>query len=325
MSVEPLLTICIPTYRRPVFLSECLKGLSSEDLSGVEVIARDNCSDDETESVLKSFLAALPLRYEIAQSNEGPERNFERLIRSARGRYVWLLGDDDLVVPGAVAHIKKYLLDGSPLLLQLGYIQGSSSLEPRFDVRPCIPESGTLCVEDLASYIAAQPNVSVLFAFISSFVFLRSCWLQGASAERWYGTHYVHMYQMHAAMVRVGCFGISTLAQPGVIARGEISNAITAKLGEIMWLDARTLADLACSIYGNSPAIGKALGIVFRRTYRWRTICSVLAQTQKSLDPRTRTALIRLGYSPIKLRLATLLGHAPLRRFALTLAKALQR
>lgn len=321
MSTTPLLTICIPTYRRVDYLSQCLDGLAKEDLSDVEIIIRDNDSGDETESVLRGYQATMMrLRYEISVINEGPDRNFGKLLGMATGDYAWLLGDDDVVTPGSVAAIKQELRTRQPLLLQLGYIQGSSTLEHLHTVSPVragVNDRGSLV--DIATYVEAQPNVSLLFAFISSFVFKRSCWDHGEAAEKWYGSNYVHLYQMHSALATAASPTVAHLDRPGVVARGNIPNYITANVGGIMWLDACTLADVCRTIYGSDPAIRRAFSRVFHKTYSLRTIASVLAQTGKPIDELTASALTCLGFSRLQLQLAAWLGRPFLRNIALTL------
>jgi abequosyltransferase len=321
MTSTPLLTICIPTFNRVGYLSECLDSLAGQDLSNVEIIVRDNASADDTANALRRYQEILGLRYEIAVVNEGADRNFGKLLCMATGTYVWLLGDDDVVTPGSVAAIKECLSSQQPLLLQLGYIQGSSTLKPLHVVTAAASTAygARSPRQEIASYIEAQPNTSLLFAFISSFVFKRSCWDVGDAAEKWYGSNYVHMYQIHTALAASHHPKISRLDAPGVIARGNIQNIITAKVGEIMWLDARTLAHISASVYADDPAIKRAFGTVFRKSYSLRTISSVLAQTGKAIDDRTASALISLGFSRFQLQLATWIGKPFLRNFALTL------
>ena len=319
---QPLLSICIPTYKRPSYLAECLDALTREDLSGVEILVRDNGSHDDTESVLRRYQVALGLRYEMGEVNEGPDRNFGRVLRMATGSYVWLLGDDDVVTTGSVTAIKRELLARKPLLLQVGFIQATSTLKPLQQVSPIrAGQDDQGKVLNKAAYIEAQPNVSLLFAFMSSFVFSRSCWDYGETAEKWYGTLYVHVYQIHSALAASQSPRIAHLAEPGVFARGNVPNSVTANVGEIMWLDARTLANLCRTVYGNDPAFQCAFSRVFQKVYSLRTITSVLAQTGKAIDEPTASALAYLGFSPLKLKLAAYLGQPFLRNFALALAR----
>jgi len=106
----PILSIAVPTYRRAHWLRRCLtEVLAQADLlppGAVEVVVSDNASPDDTPAVLADLAAHHPaLRVHRNPVNIGPEANFRLLRDRARGEYLWLLGDDDIVLPGAVAGV----------------------------------------------------------------------------------------------------------------------------------------------------------------------------------------------------------------------------
>jgi len=110
MDNKPLLTISIPTYNRSNYLAETLKQLDSE-LAGcergkVEVVVSDNASQDATESVVKGFIeAGLELRYLRNNQNIGSDANIAQCFNLAKGSYVLILGDDDLLVDGGLSDL----------------------------------------------------------------------------------------------------------------------------------------------------------------------------------------------------------------------------
>ncbi|HEX2825370.1 MAG TPA: glycosyltransferase family 2 protein [Burkholderiales bacterium] len=111
---SPLLTLAIPTWNRAGFLAANLAQIESE-LSGVapglvEVIVSDNCSPDETPEVVRDAAArGLPVRYVRNERNLGWALNFAQAFDLARGKYVLLLGDDDLFVDGALRLVVERL------------------------------------------------------------------------------------------------------------------------------------------------------------------------------------------------------------------------
>jgi glycosyltransferase involved in cell wall biosynthesis len=73
------------------------------------LIISDNASVDETSSVAQDCAArGLCLRYIRNPQNIGPDANFLQCFEQARGKYVWLFSDDDLIVPGGLAKILSY-------------------------------------------------------------------------------------------------------------------------------------------------------------------------------------------------------------------------
>jgi abequosyltransferase len=108
---RPLLTIAIPTYNRAWCLRELLPVLADQlkDEPRAELIISDNASPDETPSVVQEFVArGLPLRYIRNTQNIGADANFLQCFEQARGKYVWIFSDDDLIVPGGLAKILTY-------------------------------------------------------------------------------------------------------------------------------------------------------------------------------------------------------------------------
>jgi glycosyltransferase involved in cell wall biosynthesis len=111
-----LLTIAIPTYNRAAYLDTCLSHISQQ-LCGyeslVEIIVSDNCSSDNTIEVAQSFFnGSIDFRYIRNDENIGPDRNFVQCFTLAKGKYVLLLGDDDILLDGALAKIIAILQKG---------------------------------------------------------------------------------------------------------------------------------------------------------------------------------------------------------------------
>ena len=104
---QPLLSICIPTYNRAKYLNQTLKEIvrQAHDINRpdlLEIYVSDNCSSDDTPSIIKKCQESYPLVYNRNKKNIGPDGNFVNCFQKARGKYIWLLGDDDLIEDNAV-------------------------------------------------------------------------------------------------------------------------------------------------------------------------------------------------------------------------------
>jgi|GEM_PF-1839090 len=111
---ETLLSICIPTYNRLIELKVTLKFLLFEiednHLVNVEVIISDNCSDDGTLPYLEQLKVDHPcLNVNINAENIGMIPNWKKAINLATGKYVWLLGSDDIIIPGTLPTLIREL------------------------------------------------------------------------------------------------------------------------------------------------------------------------------------------------------------------------
>jgi hypothetical protein len=113
MTARPLLSICIPTFNRAGFLRVMLEALLPQvaDLGpSVEVWVSDNGSTDRTTEVVEQARTLGPVNYHTNEENLGPLANIVLpATRLAAGEYVWLLGDHNLVLPGAVARVLERL------------------------------------------------------------------------------------------------------------------------------------------------------------------------------------------------------------------------
>lgn len=108
MPSSPLLTIAIPTYNRCTYLSELLESLLSQlsKEGRVELIVSDNASTDQTSKVVQHYRdRGFEIQYLRNSANLGPDGNFIQCIKRASGRYVWIFGDDDILLPGSLAKI----------------------------------------------------------------------------------------------------------------------------------------------------------------------------------------------------------------------------
>lgn len=110
MPNSPILTIAIPTRNRSFFLDQNLRQLKKETQdveSGlIEIIVSDNCSTDDTQSVVNSTIEdGLPVCYIRNTVDIGWGNNFLQCFDLARGTYVLILGDDDFFVDGALSKL----------------------------------------------------------------------------------------------------------------------------------------------------------------------------------------------------------------------------
>jgi glycosyltransferase involved in cell wall biosynthesis len=111
-SMKPLLTIAIPTYNRARNLRELLSLLFDQLATEprVELIVSDNASSDETPAVIEEFRQlGHSFRYIRNETNTGPDGNILQCFEQARGKYVWIFGDDDILAADAIGVVTTCL------------------------------------------------------------------------------------------------------------------------------------------------------------------------------------------------------------------------
>ncbi|HWP26987.1 MAG TPA: glycosyltransferase [Xanthobacteraceae bacterium] len=108
--MNPLVTIAIPTYNRASLIKDAVTRALAQTYSNIEVLVSDNASTDNTLEVLKS-ISDPRLRIVRNPSNVGHVANFNNCIREARGEYLVIVPDDDIItetfVERAVDLIRK--------------------------------------------------------------------------------------------------------------------------------------------------------------------------------------------------------------------------
>ena len=109
MTEPPVLSICIPTYRRPHHLKNCLSAIAGqviEQKGKVQIVISDNFSNDATREVVESSPARPFIKYHCNPENIGGNRNIELCLKVlAEGKFAWVIGDDDIIRGSSVAKV----------------------------------------------------------------------------------------------------------------------------------------------------------------------------------------------------------------------------
>lgn len=149
----------------------------------LDVVVSDNASTDNTEAVVKA--SGLPIVYHRNASNIGFGKNLLNATgRLAKGEYVWVIGDDDFILPGGIARILESITAAPDIdyhYVNFGWIGPQLRSRLIHQVAPIIPGfllENLQCdirewrrlpkLEDLTTLPGKNP--SALFSGIFSFV-----------------------------------------------------------------------------------------------------------------------------------------------------------
>ncbi len=76
----------------------------------IQLIISDNCSSEDLKSCCEKYQSqGLQLLYHRNETNIGPDGNFDWCFHHAEGKYVWILGSDDIPVKGLLGRIVNIL------------------------------------------------------------------------------------------------------------------------------------------------------------------------------------------------------------------------
>ena len=225
-----LLSICLPTFNRLPYLKELLAALLPQVKSlphgDVEVLVSDNKSTDGTADFCVT-LDYSSFRFWSNTENIGGDRNFLKCIREARGEYVWLIGDDDILPDRAVERVVQFLKTYNPALLISADINGVDGL----------------IYENYRTALTALPeDFAIRHTLISANVFKRECFdMPFATSKLW--TQYAHMFGVIEGMrdERIGVISRIVEVRPVRPDFAEFPSCLCVKQAVYLWYLARKL------------------------------------------------------------------------------------
>lgn len=164
MSKKPLLTIAIPTYNRSSCLARLLDSIIQQDNycpDELEVIICDNASADETETIAKSGLDKIKnSTYHLNEENLGMDGNFKKCFELSNGKYLWMIGDDDLIVKDGISKVLS-IIKARPSLDMI-YVNSAANTELKHDT-----DTRSSFFSNDVGFIS---DVKIMFTFISGMI-----------------------------------------------------------------------------------------------------------------------------------------------------------
>lgn len=169
----PLLAITIPTYNRGELLGILLDSIARDFPQwppDLELVVLDNASTDDTQAqVQKHIDAGIPVRFILNASNIGMDGNLAACFDATTAKYMWQIGDDEVMHAGACRYVLDFARSHDFGLLHIesvGFIKGQQSEQ----LARRIPES--IDVHPLTS-IQIFRRANIYLTFISANVINR--------------------------------------------------------------------------------------------------------------------------------------------------------
>ena len=115
---NPTVSFVIPCYRLAHLLPQCINSILSQTYRDFEILIMDDCSPDDTPAVARSFTDPR-VQHIRNDPNLGHLHNYNKGIRLARGKYIWLISADDYLRKPYVLERYVRLMDQHP---NVGYV-----------------------------------------------------------------------------------------------------------------------------------------------------------------------------------------------------------
>lgn len=104
----PLVSVCIGTYNREQYISECLDSVYGQTYKNIEVVVVDDASTDRTVEIVRSYK---PTKLIVLKKNSGIcSHTRNRAIRESSGEYIALLDSDDAWYPKKIELQLEFML-----------------------------------------------------------------------------------------------------------------------------------------------------------------------------------------------------------------------
>lgn len=198
---QPWLTVLIPTYRRPMLLKQAIESVLTQQHTDCcwELLIVDNEPYDGRPNATEALIRRIDdprILYYRNSENLRPGDNFNRGFQLARGKWVTMLHDDDLLIANTLKNMGNLIrayekLDGKPLGAILAqYVQF------KYDEKK--EAVSNLDIPGVNSYFSTQPTNYYLFKLTHANV-LATAHIGGSIPSN--GATY-----LRAAMLEVGGF-----------------------------------------------------------------------------------------------------------------------
>lgn len=128
-----VLSVIVPTYKRPQLLKKTIESIVSQEIDfDYEIVIVDNEGQESlqrstTEDVVVHFENA-PILYAQNRKNISSTDNWNMCLALARGKWICMVHDDDVLLPGCLKEMQK-MLENNPHIEFLGCKNYSFSVE----------------------------------------------------------------------------------------------------------------------------------------------------------------------------------------------------
>ena len=216
---NPLLSICVPTYKQPDRLGKLLESISKQFNNRIELIICDDNLDETTKKVVQNYQKLIPIKY-IHRKSKGIDTALLELLQAASGDFVWWVGDD-VFLPNAIADVLR-IIDSYQEIVFL-WVNSIDESDPS---RLTFPIRGLKIFEDRNQLIEYDVG---LLGFITATIFKRAAVISSIpESQKVIGSSFFSLYIILTAISSRGVCAL--LGEP-------CFESLPKPSGEVRWYD----------------------------------------------------------------------------------------
>lgn len=192
----------------------------------VEVLISDNASPDNTEEIVSGFKKQFPqINYIRNEENIGPDANFLQCYKRARGKFVLLLGDDDLIVENSLRSLLAFL-EGAGKECSLVFLNHVLFEREFVSLEHCsnpfLEKTDSYITSDKIKFMEAAKHQ---LTYMSAFLLQRDAFESVSEPEKYSDTSFMHTcIVFEATKDENSVFGI--FGQPFVAQDATVENTV---------------------------------------------------------------------------------------------------
>lgn len=108
-----LVSLILPCYNHEKYISDCLNSLCAQTYQNIEILITDDCSRDDSFSVLQSWQQQLEQRFcrvsiRKNEENQGVVKTLNSMLADCKGDYIKVLATDDMLLPDAIEKMVSF-------------------------------------------------------------------------------------------------------------------------------------------------------------------------------------------------------------------------
>ena len=193
------LSIAIPVYNFGEFLPQTLDSIVNQaQEENVEVLVFDGGSTDDTRLISTEYVKRYSnFRYVRALNKGGIDADMSRSLDLTSSQYCWLFSGDDVMLPGAIQTVLKYLHQWQPNMILCRHNECLIDMEVLKDWPVLSIKSDRLFElndpQDRRDYLEKALSSEAFFSFMGGLIVNRTTWFRGKLTPSFNGSNWAHV------------------------------------------------------------------------------------------------------------------------------------
>lgn len=242
-----------------------LSAIASAGSCPITILIADDSVSDVNLETLSGLQTTYPfVRWQRNETNLGIDRNIQNVLAMSEGDYAWLIGEDDVFLPGAVARVFERIQQASAPFVFSNYQYVSEDHQRVLGLALKLESDG----EPATARFIEDSLWSI--GFIGSCIVRMSDWRR-TSAEPYDGSYFTHVGRILDMLSTQAT--VPTLAAPAIANRAQGDDTFTWKKDSFgVFLGFERMCRVAAE---RNPALGDAIGraaVNYRRKFAYFSV-----------------------------------------------------